>query len=344
MEKRVLIERWLASNPNVMPIYDEASVSSARQRVREAGSPLNLSKELVESVALIASELTHNQLSYSKQGYFAVKAVDRAGVKGLEVVAADLGPGVDQPIFSGTREVRSKSGLGAGLKSVFNLADEVEIDNRMAEGLCVVARKFESPAAPQCEVAIIGKPYPGEGISGDDAVFFQSESEFLAAVSDGLGHGPEAREASAHSIAAITQNRHLELGEILGAVHAEMSRTRGCAMSIVRYVANSRILECVSAGDIRVHLYNLRDTHFFSSTPFVMGDKNSSKRKLRVEKVAVEPGAVIVIFTDGLESRTTLKEQLAVLRQPAAAIAEYLISSHSRPNDDALVLVARIKG
>jgi serine phosphatase RsbU (regulator of sigma subunit) len=229
------------------------------------------------------------------------------------------------------------------LKSVFNLADEVEIDNRMAEGLCVIARKFESPAAPQCEVAIIGKPYPGEGISGDDAVFFQSESEFLAAVSDGLGHGPEAREASAHSIAAITQNRHLELGEILGAVHAEMSRTRGCAMSVVRYVANSRTLECVSAGDVRVHLYNLRETHFFSSTPFVMGDKNSSKRKLRVERVAVEPGSVIVIFTDGLESRTTLKEQLAVLRQPAVEIAEHLISTHSRPNDDALVLVARVK-
>ena len=83
MEKRVLIARWLGSDTQPIPIYDEASVSSARQRVREAGHRLNLGKEFVESVTLIASELTHNQLFHARQGYFAVKPVERQGVKGL---------------------------------------------------------------------------------------------------------------------------------------------------------------------------------------------------------------------------------------------------------------------
>ena len=103
MEKRVLITRWLESCGEALPIYDVASVSSARQRVREVGAAVNAGDALTESVALIASELTHNQLAHSRQGYFCVKAIERRGVRGLEVLAADMGPGLQKPILSGAQ-------------------------------------------------------------------------------------------------------------------------------------------------------------------------------------------------------------------------------------------------
>src|SRR5439155_5200146 len=131
MEKRVLIARWLGSETQPIPIYDEASVSSARQRVRESGHRCNLSKELVENVVLIASELTHNQLSHAKQSYFAVKPVERQGVKGLEVIAADIGPGIERPSRAIKDESSSEGSLHSGLGAVFRIADEVEIDNRI---------------------------------------------------------------------------------------------------------------------------------------------------------------------------------------------------------------------
>jgi hypothetical protein len=49
------------------------------------------------------------------------------------------------------------------------------------------------------------------------------------------------------------------------------------------------------------------------------------------------------MFTDGLKSRTSLKGQLDVLRQPPIAIAEHLLKNDSRPDDDALVLAARFR-
>jgi anti-sigma regulatory factor (Ser/Thr protein kinase) len=197
MEKRFLITRWLRSHTSTIPIYDEASVSSARQRVREIGQQSNLGKEVVETVALIASELTHNQLSHAKQGYFAVNAIERQGVKGLEVIAADIGPGIESPSRAIHEEVSATSGsLGAGLGAVYRLANEVEFDNRIFEGTCVVARKFEGTPPACCETAIMGRPYPGEVISGDDAIVLQSDSTFIAAVSDGLGHGPEAKRGN----------------------------------------------------------------------------------------------------------------------------------------------------
>ena len=342
MEKRVLIARWLGSDTQPIPIYDEASVSSARQRVREAGHRLNLGKEFVESVTLIASELTHNQLFHARQGYFAVKPVERQGVKGLEVIAADIGPGIERPSVAIKSEVRTDGSLGAGLGAVCRIADEVEFDSRMAEGACVVARKFETRTVPLCcEIAIMGRPYPQEAISGDDGVFFQSESECLAAVSDGLGHGPEARQASNRAIEALTRNRQMDLDQIVIALNGELADTRGCAMSIMRFNKNNRTLECAAVGDVHSHLYNLRDAHFFTSTPLILGDGEFRKQRVRVEKVTAEPGSILVMFTDGLKSRTTLKGQLEVLRQPAIAIAQHLLENDSRPDDDVLVLVAR---
>jgi anti-sigma regulatory factor (Ser/Thr protein kinase) len=341
MEKRLLIARWLGSYPQSIPIYDEASVSSARQRVRETGAALGADKQFVESVALMASELTHNQLSHAKQGYFAVRPIERGAMKGLEVVAADLGPGIEKPVLTGSS--RTEGSLGAGLESVFKLADEVEVDTRRAEGLCVVARKFEVQTMEPFEVAIAGEPYPGEIISGDDAVCLRSESGFLAAVCDGLGHGPEARKASNEAVEAIARNRHLDLREIVIAVNSEIAGSRGCALSIARFEQQTSRLQCVSAGDVGAHLYHFRDAHFFSATPLIIGERDLPTRRLRVEEAAVAPGAVFAMFTDGLESRTTLKAQLDLLRRPAIVIAQQLIKNHCRGTDDALVFVARFR-
>jgi len=102
-------------------------------------------------------------------------------------------------------------------------------------------------------------------------------------------------------------------------------------------------LECAALGDVHVHLYNLRDAHFFPSTPLVLGTGALSRQKVRLETVTVEPGSVLVMFTDGLKSRTSLKGQLDILRQPPIAIAQHLIENDSRPDDDALVMVARFR-
>lgn len=343
MEKRVLIARWLGAGVQAIPIYDEASVSSARQVVREAGNSVGLSRHVTETVALIASELTHNQLAYSKQGYFAVRPVQRGGKNGLEVIAADLGPGIDKPRQAIHEEIFSQRSLGAGLASVCRAADEVEFDIRIEEGTCVVARKFESQAPSSCcNVAIMGRPFPGEGISGDDAVCLQSDSAAFAAVCDGLGHGPEARQASHAAITALAKRSEMELDRLLIEVNNEVVGTRGCAVSVARFHRRERLVESASIGDVHSHVYHLKNAVFFAATPLILGTPQFAKHRVRVERTPVEPGTILVVFTDGLKTRTTLKGQLDVLRLPPIAIAQHLLEHYARPDDDALVLVARL--
>ncbi len=298
----------------------------------------------MESLALIASELTHNQLSHAKQGYFAARPVQRGGRNGLEVIAADIGPGIGKPgLAIQDRSVPGDRSMGAGLAAVCRMADEVEFDNRILEGACLIARKFDRKSADAPSSAgIMGRPYPGEAISGDDGVFLQSESGLVAAVCDGLGHGPEAREASNRAIETVMQNREKDLEGIMRAVNDALAGTRGSAMSIVRADYPGRKLECTSAGDIHAHLYNRRDAHFFTPTPMVLGTGRASTHKIRLERLGFETGSILVLFTDGLKSKTNLKGRMDVLRQPVIAIAEHLLDNDSRPEDDALVLVARL--
>jgi anti-sigma regulatory factor (Ser/Thr protein kinase) len=343
MEKRLLINRWTSSLTNTTPIYDEASVSSARERVRATGSDIGLSKNLVETVALIASELTHNQLAYARQGYLQVKGITRNGVSGLEVRAADLGPGILHPAQALADNIPTSKSLGAGLSGVGRLADEMEIDNRLSEGTLVIARKFETPAfGPNPVFSIMGRPFPNEPISGDDAVWITDESGFTAAVVDGLGHGPEARQASNRAIELLMSTRHLPLSEIAISLDAGLAGTRGCALSVLRFEQTPWSMECISLGDVHSHLYHLKNAHFFTATPLILGTGQFRKQSIRVERKTVEPGSVLVMFSDGLKSRTTLKGELDVLRRPPIAIAEHLLNTESRPDDDALVLVARL--
>jgi anti-sigma regulatory factor (Ser/Thr protein kinase) len=343
MEKRFLIARWLREQTQPIAIYDEASVSSTRQRVRAVGSGLNLDTETIESAALITSELAHNQLVHARRGYIAVKPIERRDVTGLEITAADTGPGITN-LGDAIKDktLRHSGSLGAGLEAVYRIADEVEFDSRIDEGTCIVARKFRTrPVALCCEVAIMGRPCPGEGISGDDSFYVQSESGFFAAVADGLGHGPEAREASNRAVETLIANAESGLAQVVTTLNRELAATRGCAMSIVRFNKHDRAIECTSLGDVHAHIYKLREANFFASTPFIVGDGELPKQRIRIEKGIAEPGAVLVMFSDGLKSRTSLKGQLEVLRQPAIAIAQHLLENDSRPDDDALVLVAR---
>jgi len=85
------------------------------------------------------------------------------------------------------------------------------------------------------------------------------------------------------------------------------------------------MLECTSVGDVHSHLYNGRDANFFTSTPMILGTAQFPKQGVRIEKAKVEPGSILVMFTDGLKSRTNLKGQLHILRQPAIAIAQHLL-------------------
>ena len=61
-----------------------------------------------------------------------------------------------------------------------------------------------------------------------------------------------------------------------------------------------------------------------------------------LERAAVVPGDVVMLFTDGLKSDANLAEELALMREHPLLMAHHLFTRYRRGHDDALVAVIRV--
>ena len=331
MEAPLLIDRWLPQ-PDVL-VGDDSAVAMARARVREIARGLPL--ELVETMALITSELLVNQLRHAGGGRFAVLRFERDGVVGIEVVAADRGPGLVDPPLAIADRVSAAGSIGAGLGAVFRLADEVDVDVRVGEGTCFRARKLAVSPRHRAEIGIYGRPCPGETVSGDDGAFLRQGDITAVVVADGLGHGPWAREASERALSA------LGTGPPADAVR-EADRllvgTRGATMVALRCDGRAGVVEQASAGDVATHFERAgRGGNRLAGQSGTVGVGRLPG--LRVEQEAFSAGDVLIVATDGV---TSAGHAVRAGGRHPLLVAHQLVTDFSRPSDDALALVARL--
>lgn len=342
MEKKILENQWLKGIQDRIEVIDEASLSSVREKVREVAKAANLSS-LAENVALIATELARNQLLHGKFGQIVIREVLKLNSPGIEVIAADQGKGITNPAAALSGEISTSGSLGAGLSSVHRLADELDFDIRLGEGTCIWARVFEKTTAPVCyELAIMGQPYPGESISGDAAFFSRQNNGFFAGVSDGLGHGYLAHEASAKAVQFSLQNSNHRLDSLILQCNEHMRGSRGATLSLARFLDETTQLEHLGVGDSSAHLYHFNQSQRLVMTPHILGHPWPS-RLMTSETFAISSGSILIMFSDGLKTGTSLDKQLEIMRQPAVVIAQWLLDNFARDNDDSIVLVAKFK-
>ena len=112
-------------------------------------------------------------------------------------------------------------------------------------------------------------------------------------------------------------------------------------MSVVRIDELRRLAAVGCAGNTSVHVYGVAAARRFSGPSFVLGAPGRPP-KILCEEHALAPNAAVVLFTDGLSTKTDLQGELdLVLREHPIRIAEELVRRFARTNDGALVLVAR---
>ena len=334
----LLVDEWV-DPATAIEMIDGASVALARERVRELGRERRLPAEVVEPMVLVASELGRNQLAHARGGRMEIRAVEREGIEGLEVVAADRGAGILDPTTAFEGRPRPSGSLGVGLASACDLAFEVDADVRLGEGTCIWARKFAGEVRRRRQIGIMGRPHPDERRSGDHACFRRSGTDLTVGVCDGLGHGAPAREASSAAFAAFRTAVARSPAEILEISHAALHRTRGVVMAVARIDEHTGALDVGSVGNIGVHVYGFRTGRRFGGSSFVLGAPQRV-RKIREETATLEPHETLVMFTDGVTSRLALEDELDLFRRHPLVVAHQILERFARDDDDVLVLVA----
>jgi negative regulator of sigma-B (phosphoserine phosphatase) len=174
------------------------------------------------------------------------------------------------------------------------------------------------------------------GISGDACTVQQAGSNILLALVDGLGSGEEAAKAARIAIATIEKDSALPLTELLQHCHLALRATRGVVMGLLRVDKESGNLRYAGVGNIGVRALTQEPFHPISYNGIV------GYRLPRVHEFVgkYSEGDLLVLYSDGIDSRFHSDEMLLYREQDLEALAEAIAMRYGK-DDDICVLVAR---
>src|SRR5712692_11522540 len=117
-------------------IDSDADIVSARQKGRELAGQCGFRSTELAVVATAISELARNIVRYAVRGEIVLRLIDNGtgGKKGIEVVAADDGPGIPDLTLAMQDGYSTSGSLGLGLPGVRRLMDDFEITSEFGKG------------------------------------------------------------------------------------------------------------------------------------------------------------------------------------------------------------------
>ena len=121
-------------------IRTDADVVTARQEARAMGSGLGFSSTDLTLLATAISEIARNITTYAGEGEVALRVLNDGARTGIEVVASDDGPGIDDVELAMQDGFTTGNGLGLGLGGARRLVNEFNIDSRPGSTKIVVVK------------------------------------------------------------------------------------------------------------------------------------------------------------------------------------------------------------
>jgi serine/threonine-protein kinase RsbT len=130
----------------VIPIESDADVVTARQRARELAGDLELTTTDQTLLATAISEVARNITTYATRGEVLLSVIhDDGGRAGIQVIARDDGPGIENIELAMQDGYTSGTGLGLGLPGARRLVDDFEIETAPGQGTTVTLVMWARP-------------------------------------------------------------------------------------------------------------------------------------------------------------------------------------------------------
>ena len=123
-------------------IESDADTVIARHAGRDAALRLGFTRTEATFVATAISEIARNITVHAGAGEIILRELDEDGRRGLEVIARDEGPGIDDVDRVMRQDYESNAGLGMGIWGAMRLMDEVHIQSGPGDGTTVTMRKW----------------------------------------------------------------------------------------------------------------------------------------------------------------------------------------------------------
>jgi serine phosphatase RsbU (regulator of sigma subunit) len=188
------------------------------------------------------------------------------------------------------------------------------------------------------DIGAVSRPKRGEAICGDHWSVIDQQGRWQFLVADGLGHGPQASEASMQAARIFDNARNRELPELLNAIHAGLRSTRGAAVSIADIEAGRQLIRYVGVGNVAGEVVSSSGMRSMVS---LNGTAGVEVRKISEFTYPWPEDAVLVLHSDGLSSRWNIDHYPGLVSRHPTVIAGVLYRDHDRGYDDVTVLAVK---
>lgn len=125
-------------------IKEDSDIILARQQGRLLASKLGFTGRDLTIIATAISELARNIIEFAEKGEIIISSGSKKGgdACGIQIVAADKGPGIPDIAKAMQDGYSTNRGLGMGLPGTKRLMDEFEIESKEGKGTKVSVRKW----------------------------------------------------------------------------------------------------------------------------------------------------------------------------------------------------------
>jgi anti-sigma regulatory factor (Ser/Thr protein kinase) len=333
-------------------VDDTSQVGEARRAGEALADALGLKETDRGTLAIIITEVATNLARHARQGRILLSPVGTGASAGVQVIAIDEGPGIAN-VGRALEDGYSTGGTsGHGLGAIRRMATSFDIYSRPGDksgsGTIIEAtvRPSSSARAPLsaaagAEFGVVCTSYDWGRVCGDAWLVLEQRERTLVVIADGLGHGPEAATASSEAIRVICDMSDASLTQMVDASHLALRATRGAACAIASIRPDQRAIEFAGIGNITAAL------HFADGTTRSLASLNGtvghSMRKVQEFRYECPLGGLLLMHSDGINSRWKLDNYPGLTQHHPALSAGAVFRDALRGTDDATVIALRIQ-
>jgi negative regulator of sigma-B (phosphoserine phosphatase) len=178
------------------------------------------------------------------------------------------------------------------------------------------------------------RPCEGETLNGDAVWVGEWIRRPVFGVFDASGHGPEAHEAATTACAVLDRwDGTLDMPALAERLHQELRGTRGSAALVA--LLDQGVLRGFGVGNVELRALDRSISALL--TPGILGVR--LRRKIHVFEISLRVGDRLMVCSDGVRGRIDGNRHQGLSPDD---LCDSLIRDHSRPHDDATVLVADV--
>lgn len=330
-----------------LEVQEPSQVGGARRAVATLARQLGLSDDDAGAASLAVTELATNLVRHGGGGEIALWwSPDSSGEPMIELVVMDSGPGMIDVARSFTDGYSTSGTAGSGLGSVRRAARQVDAWSHPRRGavlwLRLGRRRHPAAASGRFEIGALTTPRPGQECFGDAWAVVERDGVLTALVVDGVGHGPQAADASRLAVAHFYDHQEEAPEEAMAGLHEALRGSRGAVAGVARLDAAAGSLRWAAVGNIAGLLAapGADKVRRFVSHNGTLGH---AADRIQGFEYACPPASVLVLHSDGVATSWSLDDYPGLAAHHPAVIAGVLHRDHRRGRDDATVLVVRVR-